>query len=195
MGYLLAVSSSPRREGNSELLLKSFTEGAQKAGQRVETVRLNELNYRPCQACDRCATTGRCVLKDDMQRLYPLVESAGGIVLATPVYFGSLSAQLKMLIDRFQCWWHAKYRLEKPFVRPEENRPGYIICTGALQKAEFCESAVAIIKVFYRNINYQHSGTLCRRGYDQKGSIKDDPVNLENAYQAGLSFGSKDMPR
>jgi multimeric flavodoxin WrbA len=195
MSYLLAVSSSPRRNGNSELLLNSFSEGAEKAGREIKTVRLNELNFRPCQACDRCAPTGKCVLKDDMQNLYPLVESAGGIVLATPIFFGSMTAQLKMFIDRFQCWWHAKYRLEKPFVRLEENRPGFLICTGALQKEAYCESAVAITKVFYHNINYLYTGTFCKRGYDEKGSIAEDPVNLESAYQAGFEFANNQMPQ
>lgn len=188
MSYLLAVSSSPRLGGNSELLLGAFTEGVQEAGFSVETVRLNRLNFRPCQACDRCASDGKCVVQDEMQPLYPLVEAAGGIVLATPVYFGSLSAQLKMFIDRFQCWWNAKYQLQKPFVRPEENRPGYLICVGALRKEEYCISAKAIVKVFFHNINFKYIDTLCRRGYDQKGSIKEDPSNLETAYHAGLEF-------
>ncbi len=191
MSHLLAVSSSPRRNGNSELLLNSFSEGAQKAGWDVKMIRLNALNFRPCQACDRCAPNGKCIVQDDMQNLYPLVESAGGIILATPIYFGSMTTQLKMFIDRFQCWWHAKYRLEKPFVRIEENRPGFLICTGALQTQAYCDSAVAITKVFFHNINFKYTGTLCKRGYDEKGSIAGDPANLEKAFQAGFEFASK----
>jgi len=194
MNHLLAISASPRRNGNSELLLNSFSEGAQKAGCEVKTIRLNALNFRPCQACDRCALTGKCVVKDDMQNLYPLVQSAGGIVLATPIYFGSMAAQLKAFIDRFQCWWHAKYRLEKPFVRMEENRPAFLICTGALQNEAYCDSAVAISKVFFHNINFKYTGTLCKRGYDEKGSTTDDPANLESAYRAGFEFASKLKP-
>ena len=195
MSFLLAVSSSPRRNGNSELLLNSFSEGAQKAGQEVKTIRINELNFRPCQACDRCAPTGKCIVKDEMQNLYPLVESACGIVLAAPIFFGSMAAQLKTFIDRFQCWWHAKYNLETPFVRMEENRPGFFICVGALQREAYCENAVDITKVFFHNINFKYAGTLCKRGYDEKGSIAKDPADLEEAFQAGYQFVKNQMPQ
>ena len=117
---LLAVSSSPRRGGNSETLLKAFLEGASKKGWQGETVRLNELSLKPCQDCDGCAKDGRCVIKDDMQLLYPKVLAARGLVLATPIYFGSVSAQLKIFIDRFQCWWQAKYPLQSPLSREGE---------------------------------------------------------------------------
>ncbi len=193
MSYLLAISSSPRRNGNSELLLNSFGEGAKEAGRRVETVRLNDLRFRPCQACDRCSSTGKCVIKDDMQNLYPMVETAGGIVLATPIHFGSISAQLKMFIDRFQCWWHAKYTLKSPFVRLEENRPGFLICCGALKNKEYCANALQIGKVFFHNINYSYAGFLCKQGFDLKGSIAENPANLKEAWQAGFDFGSKKM--
>jgi len=191
LNYLLAVSSSPRRNGNSEILLNNFLEGSQKAGLKVKMIRLNEFSFLPCQACDRCASDGRCVIKDDMQNLYPLVECASGIVLATPIFFGSMSAQLKMFIDRFQCWWQAKYRLHKPFVRPEENRPGFLICCGALPKKEYCTSAVAIGKVFFHNINFKFAGSLCKQGYDEKGSIAQNPANLEEAERAGYEFAGQ----
>lgn len=190
MGHILAVSSSPRRNGNSELLLDAFAEGA---GKEVVKIRLNSLNYRPCQACDRCAATGKCVVKDDMQKLYPLVEAAGGIVLATPIFFGSMSAQLKAFIDRFQCWWHAKYRLDNPFVRLEENRPGFFICAGALHNERYCDNAGEIVRVFFHNINFHLAGSLYKRGYDEKGSISADPANLEEARRAGFEFARKIM--
>lgn len=171
--------------------MNCFLEGTRKAGRETKSIRLNELNIRPCQACDRCASTGKCVLQDDMQKLYLLVEEAGGIVLATPIFFGSISAQLKTFIDRFQCWWQAKYRLGKPFVRPEENRPGFLICAGALHKKEYCESAVAVTKVFFHNINFKYTGVLCKQGYDEKGSVAGNPANLEEAVHAGSDFAGK----
>ncbi len=191
MSYLLAISSSPRRNGNSELLLDSFTEGVQQTGREVKKIRLNELNIRPCQACDRCASTGTCIVRDDMQQLYPMVRSARGMVLVTPIYFGSLSAQLKAFIDRFQCWWHAKYRLSQPFVSPEEERPGSFLCVGALEKPEYCDNAAAIVKVYYHNVNFKYAGKLCARGFDEKGSINENPDILEGALKTGTDFAEK----
>ena len=101
--------------------MQSFTRGLKEEGWEINTIRINKLKFLPCQACDRCAATGECVIKDDMQSIYPQVASANAMLLATPIYFGSMSAQLKMFIDRFQCWWHAKYNLNNPKVKLNEK--------------------------------------------------------------------------
>ncbi|HHY31295.1 MAG TPA: flavodoxin family protein [Syntrophaceticus sp.] len=198
MSTILAVSSSPRRGGNSELLLQSFSQGVQKEGGGINTIRISDLELSPCTACDECAATGECVLQDDMQSIYPLVASARGMVIATPIFFGTMCAQLKMLIDRFQCWWHAKYRLDKPWVRLEEGRPGFFLCVGALKNKAYSESALAVAKVFFHNVNYRFVDSLCYRGIDAKGAIKEYPDALQSAYEAGRRFAVeayKDQPR
>ncbi len=185
---VLALTASPRRQGNSELLLGSFLKGVQSEGLETETIRLNDLTFRPCQACDRCAPTGKCVVQDDMQTLYPKIISCSALILTTPIYFGSLSAQLKMFIDRFQCWWHAKYNLDKPFIKPEEKRPAYFICVGALKKKDYSESAKNIVSVYCHIVNLNLKGSLCFRGYDEPGSIAQAPEHLERAFQEGAAF-------
>lgn len=188
---LLALTASPRKEGNTELLLRAFLHGIESAGWETETIRLNELNYRPCQACDRCAPTGKCVVQDDMQLLYPKIIACKALVLVTPIYFGSLSAQLKMFIDRFQCWWHAKYNLKKPFITPEEERPAYFLTVGALKNKEYSESARKIVGVYCHIVNLKLRGSLCFRGYDEPGSIAGEPENLEKAFQEGVAFAAE----
>jgi len=188
---LLAVASSPRRNGNSESLLNEFCRAAEDAGWNVEMMKINNLKYRPCQACDACAKDGKCILNDDMQAVYPKMIDADALVIASPVTFGSLNAQLKMFIDRFQCWWNAKYNLNQPFVREEENRQGFFICVGALKRKRYCENAEEIIKVFFHNINFKLAGTLFFRGYDEKGAILKDADALAETYQAGKDFISR----
>lgn len=188
MSFILAISGSPRRGGNSERLLSAFCEGAEKAGRRTEHVRLNDFCLRPCQACDGCATTGECILQDDMRQLYPKVLRCRGLVVATPVYFGTLSAQLKTFVDRFQCWWYAKYRLQRPFIRPEEERPGFTICVGALNDPKQCESAVEVVEILFRSLNIRSRGSICHRGYDERGSIAANPTALAEAFEAGVRF-------
>ncbi len=185
---LLAISSSPRREGNSETLLFSFLNGAAR-NNSAEVIRLNDLKIRPCQACDKC-TDGHCILNDDMQLLYSKVASCSALVVATPIYFGSLSAQLKIFIDRFQSWWHAKYNLKKPFIPLEAGKPAFFLCVGALKKEQYCLNAEQIVKVFLHNLNMKYKGSLCYRGYDEKDSIKNEPSAAEEAYQAGVNFTS-----
>jgi len=188
MKTLLAIAPSPRRGGNSETLLREFCRAAEDAGWRVELIKVNSLKFRPCQACDACAKDGHCVVQDDMQTIYPKLIAADALVVASPITFGSMNAQLKMFIDRFQCWWQAKYNLKKPFVKEEENRKGFFICVGALKRKEYCENAIQIIKVFFHNINHKLTGTLCFRGYDELGAVKEDPEVLPQVYQAGKDF-------
>lgn len=188
MSGILAISSSPRRGGNSELALRSFCRAAEEKGIPLEMIRLQELGLEPCRGCERCAKDGRCVVQDGMQPLYGKVATVKALVLATPIYFGSLSAQLKIFMDRFQSWWQAKYRLKKPFVRLEEGRVGYIISTGALQRPDFAQNAVAVAKVFFHSINYNYGGSLSLQGLDHRGDINLDPAALESAYRAGMEF-------
>ncbi len=188
MKTLLAVASSPRRGGNSDLLLAEFCRAAEEAGWKVDLVQISKLNFRPCQACDACAKDGHCILKDDMQDIYPKFIESHALVIASPVTFASLNAQLKMFIDRFQCWWNAKYTLQKPFIPEDAKHPGFFICVGALQNKAYCENALQIIKVYFHNINHKLLGSLSLRGYDAKGEIAEDPAALQQAYQAGKDF-------
>lgn len=100
MKNVLIISSSPRKNGNSERLCQEFMKGAQEAGHQVELVCLRDLDIGYCRACYACSDSGRCCLDDDMNELAQKVLKADVLVLATPVYFYSMSGQLKVFIDR-----------------------------------------------------------------------------------------------
>ena len=97
---ILILKGSPRERGNSSVLAGQVAAGARAAGAEVESIYLHGLDIRPCDGCDLC-NTGACVIEDDMQALYPKLEAANAIVLATPVYWFTISAQLKLCIDRW----------------------------------------------------------------------------------------------
>ncbi len=97
---ILILKGSPREKGNSSVLAEQVSAGAQEAGADVESIYLHSLDIRACDACEECAGTGMCVIKDDMQSLYPKIANADAIVLASPVYWFTISAQLKLCIDR-----------------------------------------------------------------------------------------------
>jgi len=99
---IIALTSSPRKNSNSSLLAQKIVAGATAAGARVTICNLSRMNIKPCLACDKChaADDRFCVIKDDMQRLYPKVLAADGIIYASPVYWFTVSAQMKLFMDR-----------------------------------------------------------------------------------------------
>lgn len=97
---VLIISGSPRRHGNSELLCEQFQKGAEESGNQVKMLRLSELHIAYCSACYACKKTGHCVKQDDMEQVLSSMRTADVIVLATPVYFYSMCAQMKTMIDR-----------------------------------------------------------------------------------------------
>ena len=108
MKNLLIISSSPRRNGNSQLLCNQFMQGAQYKGHDVDMIRIMDQNIGFCRACDGCVRNGgTCILKDDMADILDLYQKADVLVLATPVYFYGISAQMKTFIDRtYPIWQH-----------------------------------------------------------------------------------------
>lgn len=96
----LVIAGSPRKGGNSDLLCDAFLKGAQEAGCEGEKIYVQDLRLSGCRACYGCRATRKCVLRDDMNQVLDKMVAADVIVLATPVYFYSLSGQMKVLIDR-----------------------------------------------------------------------------------------------
>jgi multimeric flavodoxin WrbA len=97
---LLGIVGSPRKNGNTEILVKEALKVAAEAGWQTDIFLLSEKEVAPCDACGACFKTGACVIKDDMDELYKLMDQADGIIFASPVYFGSVSAQCKAVMDR-----------------------------------------------------------------------------------------------
>jgi len=108
MKRILIISSSPRKNGNSQLLCQKFCKGAEEKGHSVELIRIAEKEIGYCRACDGCMrNNGECVLKDDMNEILKTFQDADVLVLATPIYFYGISAQMKTFIDRtYPIWKH-----------------------------------------------------------------------------------------
>ena len=106
---IIILQGSPRLKGNSNTLAGRLAEGAREAGAVVESVYLHGMDIRPCDGCDFCRETGACVVKDDMQALYPKILAADALVFASPIYWFTYSAQLKTCIDRWYALWNYKH--------------------------------------------------------------------------------------
>lgn len=97
---ILGIVGSPRRNGNTEILMHEALKPATDSGCETEMFFLSEREVAPCDACGICFKTGSCVVKDDMQELYGMMARADGIIIGSPVYFGSVSSQAKAVMDR-----------------------------------------------------------------------------------------------
>lgn len=98
MPIILGISTSPRKNKNTEFLVKKALENIKKC--KTEFISLAELEVKPCTACDACKEQPECIIEDDMQKIYGPMKKAHGIIIGSPVYFGNMSAQCKALIDR-----------------------------------------------------------------------------------------------
>lgn len=175
---VLIISSSPRKKGNSDLLCDEFMRGAKEAGNIVEKVFLNELNIHYCNACGYCVKhIGECSIKDDMYSLKEKIINADVIVLGSPVYFYTMSAQLKTFIDRHAFFYS--------FVKDKEF---YYIMTSADTNKGAMQT---LLEEF-------HAYAICLSGSKEKGAVygvdtwdKGDVSNrpvMHEAYQMGLTI-------
>lgn len=111
---ILILESSPRKKGNTAVLAGQASEALRKNGVEVETIRLHGMDIAPCNHCDGCLRKKvPCVQKDDMQAIYPKLAATDGIILASPVYWFSYNAQLKVVIDR----WYGIAQVQSDFLK------------------------------------------------------------------------------
>ncbi|MBI5191716.1 MAG: flavodoxin family protein [Nitrospirae bacterium] len=190
---VLGISGSPRQNGNTELLLKEFLRGAADAGAETELLQVKKVRFDPCISCNRCFKTGRCEVEDAFQPIYDKLMEADHVVLASPIYFMTVSAWAKTLIDRCQCYWAKKYVLKDPVpeYRGGLKRKGvFISACGSSVKQAF-DGAVFTMKFFFDAIGVTHHRNLLYHNVDEMGAIKKHPAALREAYEAGREIVEK----
>ncbi len=185
MKTLLAIAGSPRRGGNSDLLLEEVIRASRQEGIETTLLRVSELNLSPCTACGACWKNGECAINDEMQAVYNQLVEAHYIVIASPVYFLGVTAQLKALIDRCQSLWVKNLILRKP-IRNDDIKPkGLFISTAALNKGDHIfAGSIQTIRAMLYSIGVEYKGEILCYGLKEKGSVKDHPKMLEKVYQA-----------
>ncbi|MFC2051721.1 flavodoxin family protein [Chloroflexota bacterium] len=182
---VLGIAGSPRRGGNTDLLLAEVMRGAASKGAEVKTVVLNNLKITPCQHCDACLKAGNCRIQDDMQMIYRELEESDRIVLASPIQFMGVTAQMKAMIDRCQALWARKYVLKVPPLGKERERKGFFISVGGTRLSNLFEPALVMVKTLFRILDIAYAGELLFSGVDEKGAIKKHPDALQQAFLAG----------
>jgi multimeric flavodoxin WrbA len=181
---VLGIAGSPRRDGNTDLLLAEVMRGAASGGAEGKTLILSDLNIAPCEHCDACLKAGKCKIRDDMQMVYRELEEADLVVLASPIHFMGVPAQMKAMIDRCQALWARKYILKIPPLGSKQ-RKGLFISVGGRKVANLFEPALATIRALFHTLNITYAGELLFRAIDEKGDIAKHPDALKQAFLAG----------
>ena len=172
---VVILSSSPRKGGNSEALAAAFAKGAQEAGNQVETVYLREKQYGFCKGCLACQKLGHCVIKDDAVEIAAKMHDADVLVFATPVYYYSVSGQLKTMLDRANPLFGSDYAFTK----------AYLLATAAEDETDTAEGTVKAVQGWVDCFERcELAGTIFAGGVNGVGDIAGHPA-LEKAYQAG----------
>lgn len=182
---VLGIAGSPRRGGNTDLLLYEILRGAASRGAKVKTIILNDLKIAPCQHCDACLQKGRCRIMDDMQMVYRELEDADRIVLASPIQFMGVTSQTKAMIDRCQALWARKYVLKQPPLGNKRQREGLFVSVGGRRIDNLFDAALVVVKTFFRILDVDYSGELVFSGIDEKGAIAKHPDALNQAFLTG----------
>lgn len=187
---VLGIAGSPRRDGNTDLLLAEIMKGAASCGAEVKTIILNDLKITPCQHCDACLKAGRCRIDDDMQMIYRELKEADRVVIASPIQFMGPTAQMKLMIDRCQALWARKYVLKIPPLGTNQERKGLFISVGALKIANLFEPALTIVKSLFKVLDINYAGELVFPGVDKKGAIAKHPEALKQAFLVGQKLAA-----
>ncbi len=174
---VLILSGSPRKGGNTEILCSRFAEGACDAGHEVETIRVCDKDIHFCTGCDYCVKSGKCVYKDDMNEIREKMMAADVIVFSSPVYFYTISAQIKALIDRMV-----------PFYTELQNKEIYIIVAAADPDESMLELAVESFRGLTRDCmeGAVERGVIKAVGVWEKGAVESTDFPKQ-AYQMGRS--------
>ncbi|MHC4325577.1 MAG: flavodoxin family protein [Planctomycetota bacterium] len=189
---VLGISTSPRAKGNTDLLLRRALAGAESTGANIEYVRLLDYKITPCIECNACYTTGICSVKDDYQQLLNKILGADLLIFASPIFFMTVCAQAKMLIDRCQCLWAHKYVLKKEITASGHDRRAMVIAVGGSRSKKQFECIRLTMKSYFDSLQVRYAANLLVNKVDALGEIEKHPSALDEAYRLGAQLASAD---
>lgn len=178
---VLIVVGSPRNNGNSATLAQGVADGVKSAGGQAETINLHKMNIKPCNACDKCQdkSSTTCAVDDDMQQLYPKLRMASALVIASPIYVFTVSAQTKLFMDRCRPLWAPHNNIFK-------DLPIGILLAYA-DPDPFSSGAVDAIRTFQDACQYLGSKIvgIVYGSASKAGEIRNNLSVMDKAFQLG----------
>jgi multimeric flavodoxin WrbA len=187
---VFGIVGSPKKNGNVDVLVSQVLEGAGSQGAETYKLYLNDMQIRPCQSCGIDPSPEYCLFNDDMNRVYTHLQSCDAVVLGSPVYFDSVSAQTKLMIDRCNCLMPYVKRLNgtSSFVRRLEKRKTGVLVAVAGPDQEF-NTILITVKGFFNWVNIELVDTIFHSHEDDNvGSVKENKRVMDRAFEAGVSL-------
>ncbi len=194
---ILAIYGSPRRKGNTSTLLDQAVKGAENAGAVVEKLILRDLKkFSPCLELYGCKKNGRCVINDDFQAIYDKLLACKAIMLASPIFFYTVSALTKILMDRCQSLWVKKNWIDKIPHGSETTtrRKGLFISVGATKGKKLFDGTLLTVRYFFDVLDMELWKSLLYRELDFEGDVLEHPQYLREAYEMGVELAKTINP-
>ena len=185
---VLGFQGSPRKKGNTSFLLKNFMQSVEKLGAQTRIIEVTQKNIIPCKEYVVCERKGYCPIDDDVKtEIYPLIRQAEVVVLATPIFFFNMSAQLKALVDRCQLFWARKYKL-KIADPAKKTKRGFLLAVGASKGKSLFEGLQLTAKYFFDAIDAGFDGSLTYREIEGPKDMAKHPKVLADIEKAAADL-------
>ncbi|MDD3406862.1 MAG: flavodoxin family protein [Methanomicrobium sp.] len=185
---VMGITGSPKIHGNTEKLLDSFLKGAEDAGAQIVKIKLRNQKYTSCQGCNKCHKTGVCVLKDELTPVFEsIMNDVDILVIASPIYSMTITAEMKALIDRTQYLWARKFiKKDLSFDRKHmERHKGIFISTAGQDNKNVFDAAFPVLKAFFNDAGFDYSLNITANAMDKYGGIENRTDILSDAENKG----------
>ena len=157
------------------MLLDHALAAAARGGATIERVDLSDYNIGPCTECGACETTGQCPVADDYPTVLEKLMAADRLIFATPVFFMTVSAHAKALIDRAQALWVRKYRLERPLFEPPRDRRALVLAIGGSRGRKQFDGIARTMRCYLDCLEFDPIAHLFVNNVDERGAIHNHP--------------------
>jgi arsenate reductase len=185
---VLGFQGSPRKKGNTAFLLTNFMQAIEKLGAQTRMIEVTQKNIIPCREYVVCERKGYCPIDDDVKtEIYPLIRQAEVIVLASPIFFFNMTAQLKAVVDRCQLFWARKYKLKLADPAKKTKR-GFLLSVGASKGKSLFDGLQLTAKYFFDAIDARYEGSLTYREIEGPKDMAKHPKVLTDIEKAAVDL-------
>ena len=186
---IAAIYGSPRRNGNTDILLSKAVQGAEDAGAIVDSIVLRDYKISPCLEIYGCKKNGECAIVDDFQQVRDRILISDAIMIATPIFFYTVSAHVKIFMDRCQSLWVKKYWIEGNKASDNQTpKPSIVIAAGATKGKKLFDGMLLSMKYFLDVLDAEVESTLLCREVDLKGEVHAFPEYMDEASRLGANL-------